>query len=128
MLCYDLSCGSQLTYSFSESGIAWPEDAAMYGLTQWATSTDPTVIASIPTQLIPPPMWRKAWPSRFGNGYNQSNLPDLNKWERFQVWMRKSGLPTFRKLWGRNTDSNLNAGNWEVPYLSSHLIFVGCCS
>ncbi len=59
-------------------------------------------------------MWRTAWPEKWGNGYNSSNLPDLATWERFHVWMRKAGLPTFRKLWGINSVDILRKGTWEV--------------
>jgi hypothetical protein len=89
----------------------------MYGKTQWAT--DSTKQSQIPTMLIPPPQWRRAWPERWGNGYNASNLPDLKSWERFQVWMRKAGLPTFRKLWGRNDETTLPVGTYRVDILQS---------
>ena len=31
--------------------------------------------------------------------------------EHFIVWMRPAGLPNFRKLWGRITDTDLKAGS-----------------
>lgn len=99
-------------YVFSQSGIAWKEDSQLYGLTGWAK--DPNLASSINTKLIPPPAWRAAWPEKWGNGYNSTNIPDLQKLERFHVWMRKAGLPTFRKLWGINKDTDLMPGYWEV--------------
>eukprot|EP00842_Homolaphlyctis_polyrhiza_P002599 jgi/Hompol1/333/HPOL_005281-RA len=117
----DLSCigaGCRLsTYPFSASGIAWPEDSSLYKKTGWAT--DPTLQSQIPTKLIPPPQWRKAWPNLYGAGYNATNIPDLSQWERFQVWMRKAGLPQFRKLWGRNDNDSLDAGVWEVSIIDA---------
>ncbi len=99
-------------YSFSQNGIAWKEDKNLYGKTGWAT--DQNLAASIPTKLVPPPAWRKAWPDKWGQGYNSTNIPDLRNWERLHVWMRKAGLPTFRKLWGINADTDLETGFWEV--------------
>ena len=108
----DLVCqGNCLNISFSQTGIAWPEDARQYSLTKWATDTSKSSL--IKTYLIPPPQWRAAWPDKYGNGYDKDNIPDLGKWERFQVWMRKAGLPHFRKLWGIST-SNLNTGTYQV--------------
>ncbi|KAJ3041911.1 hypothetical protein HDV00_008420 [Rhizophlyctis rosea] len=100
------------SYGFSERGIAWEEDASLYGRPEWRN--DPATVAQIPAKFIPPPAWRKAWSSLWANGYTNETLPDLQSWERFQVWMRKAGLSTFRKLWGRNDDEDLEAGEWEV--------------
>ncbi|KAJ3300900.1 hypothetical protein HDV03_001680 [Kappamyces sp. JEL0829] len=112
LLCQGSSCRIP-TYTFTQSGIAWPEDSSLYAKTQWATGSAEQQ-ASIPTKLIPPPMWRKAWPDIWGSGYNASNLPDLARWERFQVWMRTAALPSFRKLWGRNTNDALDAGLYQM--------------
>ncbi|KAJ3056800.1 hypothetical protein HK097_004064 [Rhizophlyctis rosea] len=100
------------TYDFTERGIAWEEDIDLYGPSRW--KDDASRRAEIPTKLIPPPAWRKAWPSYWKDGYTNATLPDLRTWERFQVWMRKAGLSTFRKLWGRNDEEDLEAGVWEV--------------
>jgi hypothetical protein len=59
----------------SEKNIAWPEDSGLYGLTQWAN--DSSKYSTIPTMLIPPPAWRTAWPSKFGNGF-YANSTDTN--------------------------------------------------
>jgi hypothetical protein len=111
--CVGASCRIP-TFEFSQIGIAWPEDASQYAATKWNTSER---AALIPTRLIPPPQWRQAWPELWGNGYNQSNLPDLKTWERFHVWMRKAALPTFRKLWGLNNTQNLDRGTWQVSII-----------
>ena len=97
------------TYTFSTTGLAWPEDKASYGKSQWLTQA----AAAIPTQLIPPPQWQRSIPA-YANGYNSSNLPDLSQDDRFIGWMMPAGLPTFRKLWGRNDSLSMNAGIYEV--------------
>ncbi|KAJ3270130.1 hypothetical protein HDV01_000515 [Terramyces sp. JEL0728] len=104
-------------YQFTQTGIAWPEDNGLYAKTQWATavSNGQPLNATVNKFLIPPPQWR--WPDIYGNGYTAGNLPDLAKWERFQVWMRKAGLPTARKLWGRNTTEVMDAGTWQVSVI-----------
>lgn len=54
-----------------------------------------------------------AWPEKYANGYNSTNLPPIESWERFQVWMRPAGLPHFRKLWGKSSEGVLN-GTYRV--------------
>jgi LEM3 (ligand-effect modulator 3) family / CDC50 family len=110
----DLACtggGCTSNYAFSTTGIAWPEDASKYTKSGWAT--DATLTSSVPTKVIPPPQWRAAWPEKYANGYTQSTLPDLSQMERFQVWMRVAGLPTFRKLWGKQSQT-LPVGTYEI--------------
>ncbi|KAI8849171.1 CDC50/LEM3 family [Chytridium lagenaria] len=103
------------SYAFSDKniGIKLP-----YFKTGWATS-NPTLQSQINTRLIPPPAWRKAWPSLYGDGYNVTNLPDLNEMERFHNWMRPAGMPTFRKLWGRNDASDFERGVWEIQIVDN---------
>jgi hypothetical protein len=116
----DLNCMGACripTYTLSESGIAWPEDKSLYAKTKWATAST-AIRNSIPTKLIPPPFWRSAWPEKWASGYNASNLPDLATWERFQVWMRPAALPSFKKLWGRNTTDSLDLGTYMVQLFS----------
>ncbi|KAJ3215431.1 hypothetical protein HDU67_000415 [Dinochytrium kinnereticum] len=98
------------TFSFSEKNIV--VKSSMYK-TSWATTTS-DIRDQVNIRLIPPPAWRKAWPELYGNGYNLTNLPDLDQMERFHVWMKPAGLPTFRKLWGRNDNAALEKGVWEV--------------
>ena len=108
----------QPSTTFSEQGIAWKEDKSLYAKTLWPTTAP--FNTQISTKLIPPPRWRKAWPE-YANGYNLTNLPDLKQWERFQVWMRKAALPTFRKLWGIS-DTSLAASLYEVDVTDSNSI------
>ncbi|KAI9096450.1 CDC50/LEM3 family [Phlyctochytrium arcticum] len=100
-------------YPFNQDGIAWPSDKERYDTTSWASATD----EEINTNLIPPPLWRTAFP-QWRNGYNKTNLPKLKEWEAFQVWMRTAALPTFRKLYGRN-GSALPPGTWELTIRDS---------
>lgn len=126
------------SFVFQQSGIAWPSDAAKYKTSQWFTQWSPTIPAGsmggaqwINQNLLPPPAWATgfAWAGwdkgynvsagavQFGDGLdvvNSGGYPDLSTWERFQVWMRVAGLPTFRKLWGRNDAQPMPAGVWEI--------------
>ncbi len=112
------SSTSNYVYSFSENGISWPADSEKFGKTQWI-STSPK---DIPKKLVPPDAWRAAYPNIYGNGYNISNIPDLSKFYKLQVWMRTAGLPTFRKLWGRNDATALNKGTWSITIEDSNSI------
>jgi hypothetical protein len=94
-------------YRFLTNGIAWPADATRYGESAYKS------LSNLTTRVVPPPFWREAFPE-YADGYTASNFPDLKNNERFQVWMRTAGLPTFRKLWGANRDSLLPKGIWEV--------------
>nr|KAJ3422592.1 hypothetical protein HK105_007370 [Polyrhizophydium stewartii] len=111
------AAGSNLNvqYQFDSSSIAWPSDSDKYGNIKDSLKNIPD--SQIPTTLIPPPYWRKAFP-KWANGYNASNLPDLKSWTALQVWMRTAGLPTFRKLWGRN-DNVLPHGTWQLDIVQN---------
>lgn len=88
------------TYEFSSKGIAWPSDKEKYGKTKYR-----------PDQIAPPPNWAVKYPK----GYtDESVIPDLSEDEHFQVWMRTAGLPDFRKLWGKNENTLMKAGTYQV--------------
>jgi len=91
----------QSSYEFSSKNIAWPGEARKY-----ATKPGYTDL----TQIVPPPNWAK----RFPNGYNDTNLPDLKSDEHFQNWMRTAGLPTFTKLYGRNDNTAMQKGTYQI--------------
>ncbi|KAI0807301.1 transcription regulator [Fomes fomentarius] len=96
-----LSTDSATTYNWSEKGIAWPGEAKKY-------TSKPDYELS---QITPPPNWAL----RFPDGYTEQNPPpDLSADEHFQNWMRTAGLPTFTKLWGRNDDTKLLKGRYEI--------------
>jgi hypothetical protein len=87
------------TYSFFQSNIAWPTDKLKYGPSDYQFN-----------QAVPPPNWAKRYP----DGVYTADYPppDLSTDEHFQVWMRTAGLPTFRKLWGRNDKEEMPAGTY----------------
>ncbi|CAG8555861.1 15980_t:CDS:2 [Acaulospora morrowiae] len=89
------------SYEFSKKGIAWPSDKQKYGKTQYNIA-----------DIRPPPDWA----SRYPNGtYTQDYPPpDISQDESFQVWMRTAGLPDFRKLYGRNDTTVMEAGTYEI--------------
>lgn len=89
---------------FSETGIAWPADKDRLA----STKMDPATLA-------PPPNWIKRYP----NGYTAENIFQPQNDEHFQVWMRTSWYPTFRKLYSALRDVPLEAGYYEVNVVSS---------
>ena len=96
----DASQSTNITYNMTDRGIAWPGEAKKYGITKYNIST-----------AVPPPFWQ----ARFPNGYTAENpIPNLKEDEHFQVWMRTAGLPTFRKLYYRNDDETMAAGEYEI--------------
>ncbi|KAI9104443.1 ligand-effect modulator 3 family [Phlyctochytrium arcticum] len=95
---------------FSTLHISPKATKALYGTSSWFT--DPGLVPAINYYLIPPPAWRAHFPE-YATGYNSTTYPDFENWERFQVWMREAGFPTFRKLWGR-IDSPIPAGTYQL--------------
>jgi hypothetical protein len=94
------SVNQNMSYAFSDTGITWSTDKNKYGPT-----------TSSPSNIVPPPSWQKRYP----NGYNASNLFDPSKDEHFQVWMRTSWFPTFRKLYAKYTSGDpLLAGTYQI--------------
>lgn len=88
------------TYSFTHNGISWGSDLDnKYKKTKYN-----------PKDIVPPPNWYKMFPE----GYNESNLPDVNQWELLQNWMRTAGLPNFYKLYGKNTTESLASGTYQM--------------
>lgn len=86
------------TYTFSETGIAWPSDKARFKKTNMA-----------PDQITPPPNWLRRYPN-----YTAENTFDPQTDEHFQVWMRTSWYPTFRKLYSHYDGEPLSPGTYEV--------------
>ncbi|KAI0637262.1 transcription regulator [Trametes polyzona] len=92
---------STTTYNFSEKGIAWPGEAKKYAATPGYELA----------QITPPPNWARRYP----DGYTETNQPpNLKEDEHFQNWMRTAGLPTFTKLFGRNDNTKLTKGRYQI--------------
>lgn len=87
------------TYVLSETGITWLSDKHRFKKTSYSAD-----------DIVPPPNWYKMYP----DGYNLSNIPDLSQWEHLQNWMRTAGLPTFYKLYLKNTTTSITLGTYEV--------------
>ncbi|KAF9131913.1 hypothetical protein BGW39_001149 [Mortierella sp. 14UC] len=88
-------------YNMTDKGIAWTVDQ-----TKYLPQRHPDL-----TQIRPPPNWEKKYP----NGYTVANPPiDISKDEHFQVWMRASGLPNFRKMYAKNEKEDLPSGTYTI--------------
>jgi len=96
-------------FEFLEKGIAWPGDQLRYSASNYKLN-----ITDGPNTVLPPPSW-----TAYAGGYTPENFPDLSQDEHFQVWMRTSGLPTFRKLYGKS-ESTLSAGTWSIDIESTY--------
>lgn len=88
------------TYVLTSKGISWASDRKH----QFKKTTYK------PEDIVPPPNWAKMFPQ----GYNLSNIPDLSQWEQLQNWMRTAGLPTFFKLYLKNTTTTFTLGTYEI--------------
>lgn len=98
---------SNVTYNMTSKGIAWPGEAKKYTKTNYQVG-----------QAVPPPNWALRYP----DGYTADGptaIPDLSVDEHFQVWMRTAGLPTFRKLYYRNDDETMAAGEYQLDIYMS---------
>ncbi|KAI5950247.1 mug89 [Candida jiufengensis] len=88
------------TYQFSDQDMSWSSDKNhKFKMTQYEAK-----------DIVPPPNWDKMFPQ----GYNDSNLPNIQKWEHLQNWMRTAALPNFYKLYGKNTTQSLSSGTYEI--------------
>lgn len=112
---FELGCvpgsGCSSNYQMTDEGIALSTERDVYKPTLWNETLQGSALT---TFLVPPPMWRTAWPDIYGGGYTNENLPNLQTWERLQVWMRNAALPSFRKLWARNNDVELLPGRYTL--------------
>lgn len=76
----------------SSEKITWPGDENIYKKSAYKVN-----------QVVPPMTWQKLgnYPELNIKDGKYTEIPDLSKNGRFQNWMKISGLPTFRKLYGR---------------------------
>lgn len=94
------SSSNNETYEMSQNDISWSSDINhRFKKTQYNAS-----------DVIPPPNWAKMFPQ----GYNDTNMPDLSQWQHLQNWMRTAALPTFFKLYAKNTTAIMSSGTYEV--------------
>lgn len=97
----DLVTEDGTSYAFPPKDISWACDQSRYGPSKYALD-----------QVRPPPYW--TWDATLVNSDGSyKRLPDLQADERFQVWMRVAGLPTFMKPYGKR-QSELPAGTYTV--------------
>lgn len=89
----------------SSDQISWPGDAELYKPAQYDLSK---------VNVAPPPSWKSRAGLDVGADGFYKTLPDLAKDGKFQNWMKISGLPTFRKLYGRLTVQELTPGTYTV--------------
>ena len=86
-------------YPLINDGINWKSDKLRYMKTKYNH-----------TEITPPPYWTKSYP----DGYNETNVPNIQEWEEFQNWMRPAAFDRFSKLIRRNTNEALAAGLYEI--------------
>ncbi|TID30584.1 hypothetical protein CANINC_000829 [Pichia inconspicua] len=86
-------------YSMSQNGISWSTNSNRFKMTSYNY-----------TDIVPPPNWIKKFP----NGYNETNIPDISKWEEFQNWMSPAVLSDFANLIMRNDNDILKSGIYQV--------------
>jgi LEM3 (ligand-effect modulator 3) family / CDC50 family len=106
--------GGAEAYKMTNKSIAWSSDASLYSKTKYTND-----------QVSPPPNWILRYP----NGYTDTEpIPDLSKYEEFQVWMRTAGLPTFSKLALRNDDIPMPAGLYTIDIFDCEAILASMVS
>lgn len=88
------------TYELSSDDISWSSDREhRFKKTTYKAS-----------EVVPPPNWVKLYP----DGYTDDNLPDISQMQHLQNWMRTAALPTFLKLYLKNTTATFSSGTYEM--------------
>lgn len=92
---------NRLSIPLTTEGTAWHTDRQRYKPTKYNAS-----------QIVPPPNWAHMFP----NGYTEDNIPNLQTWQEFQIWMRTAALPNFYKLALHNVSHGLklDKGNYSI--------------
>ncbi|GJJ69015.1 hypothetical protein EMPS_01361 [Entomortierella parvispora] len=89
-------------YTFADTGIAWSTDRTKYGNYGYTNLS----------AIVPPPNWSIRYPS---DTYSADfPPPKITEDEHFQVWMRTAGWPTFLKAYGRNDNTVLKKGTYQM--------------
>lgn len=110
--------GTTKDYVLTNKNITWPSNYRRFRPTRYNY-----------TQIAPPPNWIKMFP----DGYNETNVPDILKWEELQAWMHTSAFADFRKLSLKGVDRDLPAGTYQIniglhfpviPYRGHKYIFL----
>ncbi len=102
--------------TISSTGITWPGDENLYKKSEYTLD-----------QVVPPMMWQNLenYPElNIKDGKYDGEVPDLSKNENFQNWMKISGLPTFRKLYGRLVTSGgvLKSGTYTIKIKDNYAV------
>ena len=105
------SSALNITYNMTDKGIAWNSDKSLYARTKYDAA-----------DIRPPPNWHL----RYQDNYTSDNLPDLENYEAFQVWMRTAGLPNFSKLAKRNDNETMQCSTYQVD-IENSMSVVLCC-
>lgn len=98
------------TYTFSDDDISWSSDR----------NTRFKKTSYKPEDVVPPPNWQASYP----DGYTEENMPDLSQMQHLQNWMRTSGLPSFFKLYGKNTTETMSTGTYEVDIVLNYPVTI----
>lgn len=101
---FDFKNGKGEIIPISSEQISWPGDSNLYKSSQYDLSK---------VKVAPPPAWKDRPDLDLEDGVYKT-LPDLAADGRFQNWMKISGLPTFRKLYGRLIVKELEPGTYTV--------------
>lgn len=99
------SSASNRTYPMSTKGIAWSGIKDLYGPTKYSLD-----------QIVPPPNWE----AQYRYGYTKENPPpNLVEDEAFQNWMMLAAAPNFYKLYQKNDNDAMVAGQYQVDIESN---------
>ena len=87
------------TFALTNKNINWHSDKQRFKKTKYHYS-----------EIVPPPFWTRMFPE----GYNETNVPNIEEWEEFQNWMRSAAFDKQIKLIRRNDNDTLPAGEWQI--------------
>lgn len=90
---------SSKNYSLTNKNINWHTDRQRFKKTKYNHE-----------DIVPPPYWARQFP----DGYNETNVPNIQDWPEFQNWMRPAALQKFTKLIRRNSNESLPAGEYQI--------------